>query len=70
MSERKILPGLTGRQPSKIKPGDAPQKYFFGDALSERNTDPFQWFTIAPLRRESVKRSSSKNVAKACPLAG
>jgi hypothetical protein len=39
MWEQKILPELTGRQPSKIKPECASEESFLGDALSERHRD-------------------------------
>jgi hypothetical protein len=39
MWEREILPGLTGRQPSKIKSECASEESFLGDALSERDRD-------------------------------
>jgi hypothetical protein len=39
MSEGKILPRVTGRQPSKIKPGEAQEESVLGDALSERDRD-------------------------------
>ena len=39
MWEREILPGLAGRQPSKIKPEGASEEFFLGDALEERDRD-------------------------------
>jgi hypothetical protein len=39
MSERDILPELSGRQPSKIKPECGCEEFFWGDALSERPRD-------------------------------
>ena len=42
MSEQEILPGLTGRQPSKIKPECASEESLLGDALSERDRDRIQ----------------------------
>jgi hypothetical protein len=39
MLEREILPGLSRRQPSKIKPGCASEESFLGDALSKRDKD-------------------------------
>jgi hypothetical protein len=39
MSEPHILQGLSGRKPSKIKPEYAPEEFFLGDTLSERDRD-------------------------------
>jgi hypothetical protein len=47
MWERQILPGVTGRQPSKIKPECASEESFLGDALSERNRDRIRMLTLS-----------------------
>jgi len=51
MLERKIVPGLRRRQPSKIKPECASEGSFLGDALSERDRDriPMKALSLEPL---------------------
>ena len=44
---RDILPGLTGRQPSKIKPEYAPEESSLGDALSERARDRIRLIALS-----------------------